>query len=291
MRRAKQTRRQFLQKAGIGAAASLMVVGSCSGQEQPSVGKEGTQGKCTHKRLFELGLASYTLREFNLDKTLEMTQRLGLKYIALKSFHLPLESTQAEIETVTAKVRKAGLKLYGGGVIYMNNEAEVHRAFDYAKAAGMKVIIGVPKPELLGLVNKKVGQYNIKVAIHNHGPQDKIYPTPESAYKKIKELDGRIGLCIDIGHTQRGGVDPSEATEKFADRLLDLHIKDVSTATIEGTTVEMGRGVIDIPKFVRTLLKINYTGIASFEYEKDAKDPLPGVAESVGYMRGVLATI
>lgn len=291
MIREKQTRREFLQKVGIGAAASLAGASSCLGQGQPSAGKEDVQSKHTDKRLFELGLASYTFREFSLDKVLAMTRRLGLKYIALKSFHLPLESAQAGIETAAAKVRKAGLKLYGGGVIYMNNEAEVHRAFDYAKTAGMKVIIGVPKPELLELVNRKVREYNIKVAIHNHGPQDKVYPTPASAYKRIEELDGRIGLCIDIGHTQRAGVDPSEAAERFADRLLDVHIKDVSAATAEGTTVEIGRGVIDIPKFVRMLLKVNYAGITSFEYEKDAKDPLPGVAESVGYVRGVLATI
>ena len=291
MMRAEQTRRQFLQKVGIGAAASLITAGSSSGQDQHPAEKEGPQGKCTSKRLFELGLASYTLREFDIDTTLAMTQRLGLKYIALKSFHLPLESTPAEIETVAAKVRQAGLKLYGGGVIYMNDEAEVHHTFDYAKTAGMKVIIGAPKPELLGLVNKKVGEYEIKVAIHNHGPEDKLYPTPESVYKMIKDLDGRIGLCIDIGHTQRAGIDPSEAIERFAERLLDLHIKDVSAATAEGTTVEMGRGVIDIPKVVRKLLKLNYAGIASFEFEKDEKDPLPGVAESVGYFRGVLAAI
>jgi len=288
---AKQTRRQFLQKVGIGAAASLMTASSSSGQDQPLAEKEGLQGKYTSKRLFELGLASYTFRGFDIDTTLAMTQRLELKYIALKSFHLPLESTQTDIETVTAKIRQAGLKLYGAGVIYMNDEAEVHRTFGYAKTAGLKVIIGVPKPELLGLVNKKVGEHDIQVAIHNHGPEDKIYPTPESVYKEIKELDSRIGLCIDIGHTQRAGVDPSEAIEKFAERLLDLHIKDVSAATAEGTTVEMGRGVIDIPKVVRTLLKLNYAGIASFEFEKDEKDPLPGVAESVGYIRGVLATI
>lgn len=284
---AKQTRRQFLQKAGIGTAVSLIAADSSSGQERHPAKKEEPQGK----RPFELGLASYTFRGFDIDTTLAMTKRLGLEYIALKSFHLPLESTQADIETATAKVRQAGLNLYGGGVIYMNNEAEMHRAFDYAKTAGMRVIIGVPKPELLGLVNKKAGEYDIKVAIHNHGPEDKIYPTPESVYKMIKDLDSRIGLCIDIGHTQRAGIDPSEAIERFAERLLDLHIKDVSAATAEGTTVEMGRGVIDIPKVVRTLLKLNYAGIASFEFEKDEKDPLAGVAESVGYIRGVLATI
>ncbi len=227
-----------------------------------------------------------------------MTQRLGLKYICLKSFHLPLDSTQAEIKAAAAKVRKAGLRLYGGGVISMKSEAEVHRAFDYAKAAEMKVIVGVPAPELLTLVNKKVRQYDIKVAIHNHGPGDKLYPTPASAYERIKGRDRRIGLCNDIGHTQRAGVDPSESAERFADRLLDVHMKDVSAATAKGRGVEVGRGVIDIPKFLRTLLKINYGGVVAFEYEKDPPFLLSqesrgvaGLAESVGYVKGVLAAI
>jgi inosose dehydratase len=143
----------------------------------------------------------------------------------------------------------------------------------------------------LPLVDKKVQEFDIKVAIHNHGPTDKVYPTPASAYERIKDLDKRIGLCIDIGHTLRAGVDPSMPAQEFADRLLDVHIKDISQASAKGTTVEIGRGVIDIPKFLRTLLKINYSGITSFEFEKDADDPLAGVAESVGYVRGALAAI
>ncbi len=285
--REEKTRRQFLKVAGAGTVASLASVSGCSRTH----GQQSYPSKPAPKRLFQLGLASYTFRKFSLDQTLTMTRRLGLKYIALKSFHLPLESTQAEIKTVAAKVKSAGLELYGGGVIYMNSDAEVHRAFDYAKAAGMQVIIGVPKPQLLGLVNKKVTQYDIKVAIHNHGPGDMVYPTPQSAYEKIKDLDRRVGLCIDIGHTQRAGVDPSESAQKFADRLLDIHVKDVSEARAQGTTVEIGRGVINIPKFVTTLLKIEYTGVVSFEFEKDERDPLPGVAESLGYVRGVLAAV
>ena len=230
-------------------------------------------------------------KKFKLDETLAMTKQLGLKYICFKSFHLPLESTEAEIKEVVAKVKEAGLTLYGGGVISMKKEADVHRAFDYAKAAGMKVIVGVPKYELLPLVNEKVQEYDIKVAIHNHGPGDKNYPTPASAYERIKDLDRRIGLCHDIGHTMRAGVDPVESTRKFADRLLDVHMKDVSAATAKGHGVEIGRGVIDVPNFLATLLRIRYSGIVAFEYEKDAEDPLAGLAESVGYVRGVLAAI
>ena len=293
-----KTRRRFLQAVGTGMAASLMGVGVSCGQSKPPAGEKQPRFEIreprfevSKKRRFELGVASYTFRKFDLDETLAMTKRVGLRYICFKSFHLALDSTPAQIKEVVAKVKDAGLELYGGGVIYMNNEAEVNQAFDYAKAAGMKVIVGVPKPELLKLVDKKVKEYDIKVAIHNHGPGDKIYPTPASAYEKIKNLDKRIGLCNDIGHTRRAGVDPAQSAEKFADRLLDVHMKDVSAAVAKGREVEVGRGVIDIPKFLRTLVKINYSGVVAFEYEKDPENLLPGLAESVGYVKGVLAAI
>jgi sugar phosphate isomerase/epimerase len=242
-------------------------------------------------RPFQLGMASYTFREFSLEQCLAMTVKLGLKKISFKDFHLKMDATPEQIADTVAKVKAAGLDLYAGGVIYMRSEADVNRAFDYAKAAGMRMIIGVPNHDLLELVNKKVQQYDIGVAIHNHGPTDKVYPTPESAYEKIKNLDKRIGLCIDIGHTQRSGIDPSEPAAKYVDRLLDVHVKDVSQASAAGNTVEIGRGVIDIPKFMRTLIKINYRGIVALEYEKDSKDPLAGAAESIGYLQGVLAVI
>ncbi len=247
-----------------------------------------TQGE---ERKLNLGMASYTFREFNLDHTLAMTKRLGLEKIALKSFHLPLEATDEEIKAVAEKVKKADIDLYGCGVVYMLNEDDVRRAFHYAETAGMKVIIGAPNPNLLQMVNKLVIKTGINLAIHNHGPDDEHYPTPESAYIRIKDLDPRVGLCIDIGHTQRSGVDPSESAKKYSDRLLDVHIKDVTAAAKEGQTVEIGHGVIDIPRFVKTVLELNYQGSVSFEFEKDPDDPLPGVAESVGYVRGVLAAI
>lgn len=278
-------RREFFKTAGAGMAAASFTSAACavSREEKTSEGKQAYQ--------WQLGMASYTFREFSLDDTLTMTKRLGLKRIAFKSFHLPLESTESEIRAIAAKVKQEGLDLYGCGVIYMKSEEEVLRAFDYAGAAGIKVIIGVPNPEFLELVDQKVKEYDIKVAIHNHGPTDNLYPTPQSAYERIKELDKRIGLCIDIGHTKRAGVNPSESAKNFSDRLIDIHIKDVTAAEKDGTTVEIGRGVIDIPDFLQTLINIDYKGTASFEFEKDSKDPLPGVAESVGYVRGVLSVI
>ncbi|MFC2156324.1 TIM barrel protein [Acidobacteriota bacterium] len=277
-------RRDFMKTTGVGAAAVSLPGLAC-------VPKKAAEQPVKKTAAFQLGMASYTFREFDLEDTIKMTQRLGLQRIAFKSFHLPLESTELEIKTIAQRVKDAGLDLYGCGVVYMKNEDEVRRGFDYAKAGGMKIIIGVPNHDLLELVDQKVKEYDIKLAIHNHGPTDQVYPTPESAYELIKHLDSRIGLCIDAGHTQRAGIDPSDSALNLADRLIDVHIKDVSSATKEGGTVEIGRGVIDIPKFLRTLIEIGYEGTASFEFEKDGNDPLPGVAESLGYVRGVLSVI
>lgn len=276
------SRRDFLKSSGFAAAAGTFVTVSATHADQTAGGP---------KALFNLGLASYTTRKFTLEQTLEMAKRAGLNYMSLKDMHLPLTASAEDIQAATAKIRDAKITLYGGGVIYMKTAEDVSRAFDYAKTAGMKTIIGVPNHELLELVNQKAVEYDIEVAIHNHGPGDKLYPTPESVYEKVKGLDRRLGLCMDIGHTERCGLKPDVDIQRFADRLLDVHLKDVSASTAEGTTVEMGRGVIDIPAVIRALLKFGYNRIASFEYEKDDKDPLPGLAESIGYTRGVMAAL
>ena len=278
-------RREFLKSSTLGMMAASFDAGR-KGPVYPDSNE--TSGKAIR---FGLGLASYTLREFNIEQTIDMTKRLALGKIILKSMPLPLESPEADVAAAAQKVRAAGLDLYGCGVVYMTNEAEVEQGFRYARAAGLRMIIGVPNPELLGLVEKKDKEFDIALAIHNHGPEDKLYPTPASAYERITKLDSRVGLCIDIGHTMRAGVDPSEAAQRCAGRLLDFHVKDVTSAAKEGDTIEMGRGVIDIPKFVRTIIKLGFPGTLAFEFEKDGSDPLPGLAESVGYLRGVLAAL
>jgi inosose dehydratase len=275
------TRRQFIKVSGLGIA------GAATSKISFPVKKTVSRNKETLVP-FELGIASYTFRKFSLEDTLSMTNRLNIKNISLKDFHLPLTASEEEIAKAISLVKQAGINLYGGGVIYMRNEADVNQAFEYAKKAGMMLIIGAPEHELLPLVNKKVKEYDISVAIHNHGPGDKLFPDLESIYSKISDLDPRIGICHDIGHTQRYGNDPVKDTEKYFNRILDVHIKDVTAASAEGKTCEMGRGVIDLPEFFKVLIKNNYRGKTSFEFEKDENDPLPGLAESVGYVRGVL---
>jgi inosose dehydratase len=240
---------------------------------------------------FELGMASYTFRSFTLDQTIEMTKRLGLKKLTLKDKHVALDSSEQQIKEAVEKIKTAGLDLDSCGVVYMKKEEEVKQAFSYAKMLGVKLIIGAPEPSLLEVSERYAKETDISLAIHNHGPTDKLYPSPEDAYKLISKMDTRMGLCIDVGHTQRFGLDPTVQVERFMDRLLDIHIKDVNQADAKGTTVEIGRGVIDIPKLLKALIHLHYSRTLHFEYEKDAKDPLPGVAESVGYVNGVLAVI
>ena len=271
------TRNEFLKLAGIGISAAIPVAAAGPFINPPRTGVK-----------LNLALASYTLRSFSLDDTIKMTIRLGLTNISLKAMHMPLESSADEIKKIAEKIRSAGLNLYGAGVIYMKTEQEVENTFAYAGHAGLEMIVGVPGHELLPLVNEKVRSTNIKLAIHNHGPGDKLYSSPADVFEKIKGLDKRIGLCIDIGHVTRIGQDPVAMLERYKDRLYDMHIKDVSKATEEDTPIEIGRGIIDIPKVIKTLKRINYKGNLAFEFERDGDDPLPGLAESVGYVRGVM---
>lgn len=237
-----------------------------------------------------LGLASYTLRSLKLEDVLKTTSRLGLNEIALKSMHMPLEASADEIKATAAKVRDAGIKLYGAGVIYMKTKEEVVNAFAYANNAGLDTVIGVPNHELLPLAEEQVKKYNIRLAIHNHGPGDDLYHSPNDVWAKIKDLDKRIGLCIDVGHVVRIKEDPIPMISKYKDRLYDMHMKDVNKAEEDGTPVEIGRGVIDIPGIIKALKKINYSYRVGIEYEKDGDDPVPGLAESVGYLRGIIRT-
>ncbi|HOW84970.1 MAG TPA: sugar phosphate isomerase/epimerase [Candidatus Aminicenantes bacterium] len=276
------TRRGFLGSS-LAAAAALGGAAAERGGGRPGGPAPGPR--------FELGLASYTCREFDLDATLAMARRVGLGRIALKDMHLPLDSPDEAIRTVIAKTRAAGLVPYGCGVVYMASEAEVDRAFAYARTGGFEIIIGVPEHALLDRVERRVRETGIRLAIHNHGPGDLRYPTPGSVLERIAARDPRIGVCFDAGHCARAGLDPSAEAVRCGPRLLDVHMKDVSAATTEGGAVEVGRGVINIPGLLRALAEIGYAGTLAFEHEKDGRDPLPGLAESVGYVRGAAAAL
>lgn len=278
------SRRSFLQSISV-ASATVMAV--------PSVLKASTQGdeirKVPESMKFQIGFAGYTFVKFDLDQTLQMMNRLQVKYLSVKDFHLPLNSSPDQIAYIRKKFADKGVIPYTVGVIYMKTEQEVDRAFDYAKSFGVEMIVGVPDEVLLPYVEEKVKSTNIKMAIHNHGPEDKVYPTPKSIYDRIAKMDKRMGLCIDIGHTFRAGVLPEQAIMQYADRLFDLHIKDEEAMKADAKTIEIGRGAINFSAVLDVLRKINYKGICSVEYEKDMDAPLVGMAESVGFFKGMMS--
>jgi len=237
----------------------------------------------------KVGVTSYTLRRFSLDETIRIVKELGLKYIALKDVHLKMTLTKEELQAAARKIQAAGLTLMGGGVVYLaKEEAAARKGFEYARDAGMPLISASFDPTALPIVEKLAKEFGIRVAIHNHGPGDTVFPSALGAHEKIKGMDKRMGLCLDVGHTVRQGEREVETIRAVKDRILDFHIKDVNRRDAKGTTVVMGKGVIDLPGVLKALLEMKYPGHVALEYENDTKDLVADVAECFAYIRKTL---
>lgn len=240
----------------------------------------------------KLGVASYSLREFPLDTVLEMARTLGVRHMTFKDVHIPRTDPPEATRALRAKIEAAGITIMGGGTINMANDpAQIEKDFQYAKHAGFPLIYISPDPAALDTIEEMARRYDVRAAIHNHGPEDKRWPRPQDAYAAVKTRDRRLGLCIDVGHTLRTGADPVAACRECRDRLYDMHVKDLTSKTDKESQVAVGRGVIDFPALFRTLIEIGYQGQVGLEYEIHAKNPLPGMIESMAYMRGVLAAL
>ena len=270
------TRRAFLALAGTAAVLPRRAFGA------PAPKSPGHPLK--------LGVASYSLREFPLERAIEMCRALEVSYINLKDVHLsradPPEATRAACD----KIRAAGLTILGGGTISMKKDpAQLRKDFTYAKTAGFPVIVAAPEPDALDLVEAMAKEFDIKIAIHNHGPEDKFFPAPQDAYKAIRSRDVHLGLCMDVGHSLRAGADPVQSARDLKDRLYDVHMKDLRSKDDKASQTEVGKGVLDVAGLFEALRDIRFDGHVGLEYEINAKDPLTGMKESFAYMRGVLA--
>lgn len=289
-------RRDFLRNSMSGAALMALPHVTGLGTLQAAEKKETKDKKTKNSTIktpakeesFHLGMAGYTFVHFNLDTTLSFMKRLDVRYLCIKDFHLPLNSNEEQIAAFHKKLADHNVTGYAVGPIYMKSEAEVDRAFEYAKRVGVKLLVGVPNYELLDYVEKKVKQYDIKLAIHLHGPDMPMYPDATDIWNNVKDRDARMGMCLDIGHNLRYASDSLKDLKRYSSRVFDIHLKDVTGTTKADRSLEVGRGVIDFPEFIRILRKINYTGSVSLEYEKEMKDPFYGICESIGYMRGIM---
>jgi len=237
-----------------------------------------------------LAVATYSLRGFQRDLAIKMIKELNVHYASVKEFHLPYHDTPEQLAAGRKKFDEAGINVISGGVVYLmkDEDADVRYYFDYAKACGMPMMTIMPTAQTMPRIERFVKEYDIKVAIHNHGPEDKNFPTPESALKIVKNLDPRCGICIDAGHAARAGADVVESIREAGPRLFDMHIKDLRSVT-KGSDCPVGEGVLPIAGIFKELKKMNYTGTVSLEYEIEEDSPYTGMKASFAYMRGVLA--
>jgi inosose dehydratase len=251
------------------------------------------------KARFRLGLAGYTLRKFSADQAIEVVKELKVTSLALFKTHLPiLLSTPDVCRDAARKFRDAGLTIAGTGVVQLSNsEGAMRRAFECGRAAGLSTMTasyaGPPDRDTLLLTEKFVREYDIRLAFHNHGPEDATFPSPYDAWKAVQPYDLRLGLCIDVGHSARAGVDPTEAILTCQSRLYDVHIKDTlaGVGVKKDQPVGLGFGRLDIRSIMAALLQVQYSHQVGLEDEVDSPDPVPGIAQSFGYMRGIVAAL
>jgi sugar phosphate isomerase/epimerase len=278
-------RRGFLKTAVAGVAGAALGM--------PAAAQIGAAPNATARAPdpLKLGVASYSLRKFPRDKAIEMVKALHTPYINIKSFHLPYELSPAATEAAAREFEKEGLKIVGGGTITFekNTDEEVRKYFEYAKHAHLPLMVVTGPTDIWPRVERFAKQYDIKVAIHNHGPEDKRYPAPADALKYIRNMDRRMGLCVDIGHTVRTGTDVVKAIADAGPRVLDIHVKDLRNLSDKDSQCIVGEGAMPIADIFRQLKAMNYQGYVNLEYEIHENDPLPGMKQSFAHMRGVLA--
>ncbi len=238
---------------------------------------------------FKIGVATYSLRKFSRPQAIEMLKKLNIKYISIKEFHLKYADTPEQTVAGAKEFRDAGMIITSGGNIDLKKPELLRKMFEYAKAAGMPMMVSAPSHATLPAVEKLVKEFNIKVAIHNHGPEDKEFPSPKSVLDAVKNMDPRVGLCMDIGHSARAGADIVAEVKSAGSRMLDLHIKDLSDTKDKASQVAVGDGALPIVKLFKALRQMKYTAGVMLEYEINADDPYPGMDRSLAYERGVLA--
>jgi sugar phosphate isomerase/epimerase len=280
------SRREFLGAVGA-AGLGVGIGGADTGARMRS---RPAGARATRRRVgFELGIASYSLREFSRTYAIEAIQALGAKYVNVKSFHLPYDASPAELAAGRAEFEEAGLTIVGGGTVTLQTDTDedIRQYFEYARASGMPLMVIAPTRKTLPRIEHFVQEYDIAVAVHNHGPTDEHFPGPQDVLPVIRDMDPRVGVCLDVGHTARTGIDVAEAAEMAGDRLLDLHMKDLTDLTSAESQCAVGDGAIPIGRLFAALERVGYDGFVNLEYEIHPANPLPGMQRSFAFMRGV----
>ena len=273
------TRRDLLRTSALASAATLLPRSVFAMAPTPTAAAAPIR----------LGMASYTFRKFDSAHLIDFMHLLKLPFLNLKDVHLKMSPLSGVAAEATA-YRAAGFTLTAAGTITFNvdTDEDIRPKFEYLKAAGIPIAVCAPTHAVLPRLDKFVKEYNIKLAIHNHGPEDKNFPSPLDVLAAVKGLDTRIGCCIDVGHCMRAGTDPVAAVHAAGPRLYDMHMKDLAEKNVKESQVAVGQGIMPVREIFRALIAIKYPGCVDLEYEIFPDNPMPGVIESISYMRGVL---
>jgi sugar phosphate isomerase/epimerase len=278
------SRRNFVQSGALIAAACAASTAVPSFAEtMPASGKPSP---------IHLGLASYTFRKFTRAQLIGFMKQLHLTDLNAKNVkdHLPADA-QEEAKALE-DYAAASVNLHAAGTIYFakDEDADIRGKFEYCKRAGISVIVaGGAPPAILPRIEKFVKEYDIRFAIHNHGPEDKLWPSPLDVLKVVKKMDPRMGCCMDVGHAARAGTDVVEAIHKVGPRLFNMHMKDLANFQSKESAAAVGDGVMPVREMFEALIATKYKGFVDLEYEINEDDPISGVISSIAYMRGVLA--
>lgn len=280
----KLSRRTFIQSATIAAAGAAIPSHARASAQLTQAGGAPSP--------IRLGLASYTFRNFTRAQLIGFMKQLRLTGLNAKDAkdHLPMAPD--EEAKALADYAAAGIHLHAAGTVYFpkDEDNDIRSKFEYARRAGIQVIVaGDPALATLPRIEKFVREYDIRFAIHNHGPEDKVFPSPLDVLKAVGGMDPRMGCCIDIGHCVRAGTDVIQAIHAAGPRLFNMHAKDLASFTDKESQVAVGEGKMPIRGIFEALARIKYPGWVDLEYEIHPDDPMPGVIESFAYMRGVLA--
>lgn len=291
----------MLQLAGVAAALPLLpasrafAAGAASSAAQSPASAAAANPNTPGGRPLPLkiGVASYSLRSFARERAIAALKEMGVQHVTIKDVHLARTDTPELIRAGRKEFEDAGITIMGGGTLTWKQdvEADIRKDFEYAKHAGFPLMVCSPAPETLDTVEKLAKEYDIKIAIHNHGTEDKWWPAPSDVLKRLDGRDPRMGVCMDIGHAVRAGADVVKAVGEAGPRLLDLHIKDLADKTSRDSQVEVGKGVLDVAGVFKELVRTKFSGHVSLEYEINAKDPVAGMKESLAYMRGLAAAL
>ncbi|MGA7159197.1 MAG: sugar phosphate isomerase/epimerase [Acidobacteriaceae bacterium] len=276
------SRRNFLRSSAF-AGAALSAPASFKALAQPAPNSSTP---------IHLGLASYTFREFTRTQLIADMKQLEIRDLNCKDAkdQLPMDPTQEA--AALADYAANNIKLHAIGAVYFpkDEDADIRSKFEYARRAGVNIIVaGDPSPASLPRIEKFVKEYDIRLAIHNHGPEDKIWKSPLDVLKIVKNMDPRMGCCIDVGHAARAGTDVVEAIHAVGPRLFNMHMKDLADMSVKESQVAVGRGKMPVRAIFEALIATHYNGFVDLEYEIHGDNPMPGVIESFAYMRGVLA--